>query len=151
VFALRDYTSADFEEIWILDQICFNRGIAYTRSELRGFLLSPSAVTIVAEREGRIVGFILADRNKSRGHVITIDVHPDHRRLGLATILMHTIEQRLRECGVTEVRLEVAVDNAPALAFYKRHGYGVLRSIPRYYNNSVDALLMRKTMESNSI
>ena len=42
------------------------------------------------------------------------------------------------------VRLETAVDNSSALSFYKRHGYDVLRAIPHYYSNGVDALVLEK-------
>ncbi len=42
--------------------------------------------------------------------------------------------------------LETAVDNLAALAFYKRHGYSVVRTWPRYYSNGVDALVMKKEL-----
>jgi ribosomal-protein-alanine N-acetyltransferase len=149
VFLVREYIPDDFEEIWILDQICFVRGIAYTRPELRHFLLASSAVTLVAESNQRIIGFILVDAHKNRGHVITIDVHPEHRRSGLGTQLMKEIERRLTKSGVTELRLEVAVDNSSAIAFYKRHGFSVVRTVPRYYNDSIDALVMRKLLKGS--
>jgi ribosomal protein S18 acetylase RimI-like enzyme len=44
------------------------------------------------------------------------------------------------------VALETAVDNISALSFYKRHGYNVLRTWPRYYSNGVDALVMKKDL-----
>jgi [ribosomal protein S18]-alanine N-acetyltransferase len=147
VFQLRDYTPEDFEEIWILDQICFARGIAYTRPELRHFLLEPSAITIVASADGRIAGFVLVDIDRKGGHIITIDVHPDYRRTGLGSKLMQEAEGRLGASGVSEVRLEVAVDNSTAIAFYKRRGYFVMKSILRYYNDSIDALLMHKRLD----
>jgi ribosomal protein S18 acetylase RimI-like enzyme len=36
------------------------------------------------------------------------------------------------------------VDNAVALAFYKRHQYSVVKTIPRYYSNGVDAFVLEK-------
>jgi ribosomal protein S18 acetylase RimI-like enzyme len=48
----------------------------------------------------------------------------------------------------SDVRLETAVDNLSALAFYKRHGYSVMDTIPRYYSNGVDALLLDKNLLS---
>jgi ribosomal protein S18 acetylase RimI-like enzyme len=44
------------------------------------------------------------------------------------------------------VFLETAVDNLAALTFYKRHGYSVLRTLPRYYQGSVDGLRMEKRL-----
>jgi [ribosomal protein S18]-alanine N-acetyltransferase len=144
VFKLRAYDRGDFEEIWRLDQICFAHGIAYTRPELRHFLLAQTAVTIVAEKERQIAGFLIADVEKHHGHIITIDIHPDHRRAGLGTQLMRAAEARMVKLGVRQIALEVAVDNMPAIAFYKRHGFTVLKTIPRYYHGELDALLMGK-------
>jgi ribosomal-protein-alanine N-acetyltransferase len=48
------------------------------------------------------------------------------------------------------VRLETAVDNASALAFYKRHKYDLVRTIPRYYPGGVDAFVLRKDLLSPS-
>ena len=46
--------------------------------------------------------------------------------------------------------LETAVDNLAALSFYKRHGYNVIRTWPRYYSNGVDALVMKKELSRMS-
>ena len=47
--------------------------------------------------------------------------------------------------------LETAVDNVPALSFYKRHGYNVIRTWPRYYSNGVDALVLKKELEGRCV
>src|SRR3954447_6603948 len=103
--------------------------------------------TIVGERDGKIEGFIVVQCDlKQAGHVITIDVHADARRSGLGTLLMDAAENRLNSDGCRSVLLEVAVDNMPAITFYKRRGYSVLKTIPRYYMNSIDALMLGKKL-----
>lgn len=94
---------------------------------------------------GRIVGFIVAYRGPV-GHIITIDIAAEARRSGVGTLLLQAAEERLREAGSQAVGLETAVDNAAALSFYKRHGYSVVRTWPRYYANGVDALMMQKKL-----
>ena len=47
------------------------------------------------------------------------------------------------------VELETAVDNVSALSFYKRHGYSVIGTFPRYYSNGVDALILRKDTQQD--
>jgi ribosomal-protein-alanine N-acetyltransferase len=59
---------------------------------------------------------------------------------------MNAAEERLRAAGSTAVGLETSVDNLSALSFYKRHGYNVIRTRPRYYSNGVDALVMKKDL-----
>jgi len=78
-------------------------------------------------------------------------VHPDRRRFrqrrsGAGSLLLQAAENRLRQAGSRAVGLETAVDNLPALSFYKRHGYNLIRTWPRYYSNGVDALVLRKEL-----
>jgi len=96
--------------------------------------------------QDEIQGFIVAHCGLS-GHVITIDVRPGARSSGVGSQLLTATEQRLRAEGCGAVGLETAVDNLSALAFYKRHGYSVMRTWPRYYSNGVDALVLRKDLE----
>ena len=143
-YQLRDFQPEDLETIWKLDQICFTRGIAYSKPELAHYIKQPRAFTIVAEAEA-ICGFIVIEQDpKQTGRIITIDVHPDARRAGLGTLLMNAAEARLRELKSQRIILEVAVDNLSALTFYKKHGYAVVKTIPRYYMGSLDALRMEK-------
>jgi ribosomal protein S18 acetylase RimI-like enzyme len=60
--------------------------------------------------------------------------------------LLEEAERHLRAAGCKAVVLETAVNNASALMFYKRHRYFVEKTVPRYYNDTVDALQMRKDL-----
>ena len=82
------------------------------------------------------------------GHIITIDVRPSARRHHIGSALLDAAENRFRTANCRAVRLETAVDNASALSFYKRHGYDVIKVIPHYYSNGVDALLLEKNLLS---
>jgi ribosomal-protein-alanine N-acetyltransferase len=65
----------------------------------------------------------------------------------VGTALLEAAEERLREAGSRHIFLETAVNNAPAIAFYKRHGYELIKTIPRYYKNDLDALLLGKRLK----
>jgi [ribosomal protein S18]-alanine N-acetyltransferase len=145
--AIRDYRPSDFEALWKIDQLCFARGISYTRRELGFYIGRKVSLTLVAERGEQIVGFVVVEHDRhGQGHVITIDVLPDERRSGLGSRLMAAAEDRLRSLGCSTVILETAVDNAAAIAFYKRHGYSVIHVLPRYYLDSIDALVLAKEL-----
>ena len=68
------------------------------------------------------------------------------RRAGVGSLLLRAAEDRLRCAQCPSVGLETAVDNVSALAFYKRHGYSVIETLPRYYSNGVDALVLEKNL-----
>jgi ribosomal-protein-alanine N-acetyltransferase len=144
-FAIRDFKTDDFETLWHIDQECFAPGIAYSRVELKAYIRHRGAITLVAIDGDRIGGFIVAHPGAT-AHVITIDVVAAARRSGVGSLLLRTVEDSLRAAGSLAVGLETAVDNVSALSFYKRHGYHVIRTWPRYYSNGVDALVLRKTL-----
>jgi [ribosomal protein S18]-alanine N-acetyltransferase len=143
---LRDYEVADFDRLLALDRQCFVPGIAYDEAELSKFIHRRGAFTVVAEDAEGIGGFLVAHMNRTYGWIITIDIAPRARRAGLGARLMQEAETRLRDAGALGVVLEVAVDNAAALAFYKRLGYEITRTLPRYYLDSVDAFQMAKQL-----
>jgi len=106
--------------------------------------------TLVASgAEGEIEGFIVAYAGKP-GHIITIDVVATARRSGVGSQLLCAAEERLRASGSGAIALETAVDNVSALSFYKRHGYNVVKTLPHYYSNGVDALVLTKELKGQS-
>ncbi len=146
---LRDYRPDDFHALCEIDRICFPPGIAYPPQDLSYWLRQGGAFAIVAEDETarRVGGFVLA-RNLpgDRGHIVTIDLLPEYRRAGVATDLMERAHQRLKERGATSVQLETSVENAPAIAFYRKLGYRAVERISRYYLGRIDAWLMSKEL-----
>ncbi len=146
---IREATSADFRTLWQIDQECFTAGISYSQAELRHYMKRRGAFTLVKEDGRSIAGFLVAESSRrGAGHIITIDVLPRARRAGIGSELLRAGEQRLLDSGCDAVLLETAVDNQAAIRFYKRHGYSVLKTIPRYYMGSLDALLMGKRLEA---
>ena len=150
-FIIRDFKPGDFDTLWQMDQLCFPLGIAYSRPELKAYMRHRGAFTLIAadSENGTVGGFIVAHGGPT-GHIITIDVFPSARRAGVGSLLLETAEQKLRQTGCRAVGLETAVDNVAALAFYKRHGYSVIRTWPHYYSNGVDALVLKKRLVRES-
>ncbi len=145
-FRLRDFATGDFETLFEIDQACYEPAIAYSRGELRRYLRSPGADCIVAESAGAVIGFCLTARQRDRGHVITIDVLEPCRRQGAGSALLAETERHLAAAGVRRVSLETATNNAPAIAFWERHGYRILGVRKGYYPGGRDAYAMAKLL-----
>ena len=172
-FAIRDYHPADFDTLWRIDQDCFPPGISYSRTELRVYMRRRGSFTLIAAEAAQaaaavvpevgskknsapiapansaIAGFIVAEADRGFGHIITIDVIASARRSGVGSLLLRAAEDRLSAAHCLSVELETAVDNVSALSFYKRHGYSVVKTFPRYYSNGVDALVLEKNLEAH--
>jgi ribosomal-protein-alanine N-acetyltransferase len=159
---IRDALRQDFDGLWRLDQACFLPGISYSRLELAVYMRKPGAFTLIAERPAtpktrsfgggptELLGFLVAHALADQtGHIITLDVAAAARRTGVGSQLMTAAEERLRAAACQSVHLEAAVDNLAAIAFYQRHGYSILHTVPHYYSNGVDALVLTKELLSS--
>jgi [ribosomal protein S18]-alanine N-acetyltransferase len=143
---LRSYEPHDFAALHKLDQSCFPAGISYSKTTLRYFLTLASSDCVVAEEGGRIVGFIVSEENPPLAHIITLDVDAKHRRHGIGTAVLETLESNLATRGVRSILLETATDNEAAVAFWKRHGYRIEATLKGYYLGRTDAYEMRKIL-----
>ena len=146
-FRIRKFQKTDFETLWQLDQACFDPQMAYSRPELAFYMRRPGAFTLVAEGErNSVLGFIVAEARRRSGHIITIDVVAEARRLGVGSALLKSAEEQLMEAGTLAVALETAVNNESAIQFYKDKGYFVEKTVPGYYSGQLDALVMVKEL-----
>lgn len=103
-------------------------------------LLEQKTVTALGHQNGFILLQILPDGVE----ILTLAVHPDMRRCGLARQLMAHMMTALRPA---QIWLEVAADNYPAQALYSGFGFIEYGRRSKYYkragNFPVDAVLMR--------
>ena len=98
-----------------------SRAMVRTRTRLEA--RSSSLARFVAEREGRVVGMIRAQRVGDAVNLDSLWVHPEQRRGGLASALIDAATDWGARLGATAVSLDVARDNDPALALYAKLGY----------------------------
>lgn len=144
---IRPFCPSDLDTLYMIDQTCFPRGIAYSHEELSGFIEQKGSKAWVAEAEKEIVGFIVAGREGRKiGHVITIDVMGRWRRRGIGSALMDTAEEWARGAGIEFFYLETAEENLLAQRFYEARGYQKVEQLPNYYGKGLSAWLMMKRL-----
>lgn len=82
--------------------------------------------------------------------LLTIATHPDHQRHGLARACMADWQETAHARGATRAFLEVAADNAAAIALYHICGFETDGIRPGYYRRhgqpAVDARLMARAL-----
>ncbi|MBI4304077.1 MAG: GNAT family N-acetyltransferase [Chloroflexi bacterium] len=89
---------------------------------------------LVAEREGKIVGFILGTTIekegtawKKYGYLSWIGVDEAFQRTNLGVRLYRRLEERFREEGVRMVIVDTEAENEKAIAFFNTLGFSMAR------------------------
>lgn len=92
-------------------------------------------------------GFILCRMAADETEILTLAVAPRARRAGLGLRLVQAAMRRAAQAGAANAFLEVAVDNAAAVALYAKAGFGKAGLRRGYYARPpgppVDALVLR--------
>lgn len=96
------------------------------------------------------VGFVLARLAAGEGEILTIAVARSHRRQGLGWRLMDAVLRELHGQRAEALFLEVDETNLPAIALYRRLGFGEVGRRANYYQSSGQgpsgALVMRRDL-----
>jgi ribosomal protein S18 acetylase RimI-like enzyme len=90
---------------------------------LAQLLATDPQALLIAELDGVLVGSLIAAWDGWRGSFYRLAVSPEHRRQGLATMLLRAGERRLRERGAVRLTAIVADDEAGAMGFWRAGGY----------------------------
>ena len=140
----------DLDVLNRIEKACFTSE-AYAREQLAYLLRSPKAISLVAKEDNETVGFIIGMKENygktAVGHIVTIDVLPEHRRAGVGLQLLDTLEKEFIEQGVKTIYLEVRIDNQAARRLYAKKGYMKLEPLENYYSKGRHGLRMRKEIK----
>jgi len=128
---------------------CFRNGENYTKQTFKYLLAQPQSLAFAAGTStGDMAGFVLVMNNPNgAAHITTVGVAPEHRRRGIARMLIQHVDRSLRSKGVSTVVLEVRISNLAAQNLYTSNGYYVAQRMTSYYSNGEDGYLMMKSLD----
>lgn len=138
---IREMTERDMDHVFNIEAGIFPDPFDARRLDImrRWF---PSAC-LVAEKNGKIVGYILATlRSPTLGHILSVAVIEEERGKGIGSALIRKSMEIMKSRGASAVRLEVRTDNMKAIKLYKKMGYKIDQLIPDYYSDGSDAYVM---------
>jgi len=102
---------------------------------------------LTAKVGGRIAGYISTCVEKREAEIVSLAVHPDYRRRGVADALMRRTLDALRKAGVRRVSLMVRTGNTAGEQLYRAHGFRRVRLERRYYEDGGDGFLMVRAIQ----
>jgi [ribosomal protein S18]-alanine N-acetyltransferase len=134
-------TTADIENVIAIERASFQ--FPWSTRFFLDELKVDCARSILAEMEGRIVGYVLFWFLTEEVDIHNIAVHPDFRRQGIGRLLLEQVVAAARCQDRLRVTLDVRFSNAPAQNLYRSFGFitqGVRKGY--YSDNGEDALVM---------
>ncbi len=153
MIAVRHAAFGDLDAVIALERAAFGAS-AWSRQVLenefaevgtsREFLVAFDVVSdgIPTTMVGHAVGRYVAET----ADVNRVAVLPARRRQGVASLLLAALIGEADRRGCDHVLLEVAADNAGAIALYTGHGFETIHRRPRYYDGVVDAVVMQRRL-----
>lgn len=141
---IRALRPSDMKSLLELDRECFSSPFRYSKSVFKEFLSKKGVMSLVAEDNGQIEGFIIFKKTSAIGHIITIDVKKCYRRTGIGFRLLEEAHNRIAGLGGKQVGIEVWQGNLGGIDFFTGNGYEYVGTIRNYYAKGKNALVMRK-------
>jgi len=94
-------------------------------------------VVLIAESEGKPVGFIhlsMLEEYECLGLIKGLGVFPEYRRKGIGkTLLIKGLNELYFESGAVFIVLWVEKGNTPAVMFYKKNGFEIIKAVEHTY------------------
>ena len=138
---IRRMTMADVDGVAAVEAATFPT--PWSRDAFASEMNNVAARYLVAEKDGRIIGFAGAWIILDESHITNIAVYKEERGQGIGRKLTEGLMQYLSNLGAAYATLEVRKSNEVAQNLYKSLGFIKLGVRKRYYeDNGEDALIM---------
>ena len=145
-FAVVPMTEAHVAQVAALEQVCFSD--PWSENSVRSELENPLSTWLIALEGETVLGYVGSQTVLDEADIMNVAVAPDHRRQGIARLLLERLEEALRARNVHSLTLEVRASNEPAKVLYASLGYVQVGRRPNYYfKPREDALILRKEWE----
>ena len=152
---IRLLTADDAAAMHVLHAASFPPAEAWSAWAFQDTFALKTTIGAAAERDGQLAGMVIAQKVPPEADILTMCVHPDQRRRGLATELLNGLCGLLGPYGIARLSLDVAADNDPALTFYGRMGFLEDGRRTNYYQRQegmqMDAILMSRPIAGHSV
>jgi ribosomal-protein-alanine N-acetyltransferase len=152
----RLYQPGDFAQLYAVEEQCFLPPLRFSRQFMRQTIQSSASATWIAEEQTEMAGFAIVEWSRQRGAIIayiqTLEVHPNHRRSGIATELLRRLEASAEAAGAEHIWLHVDAENAAAIHLYRTNGYQFQGRQEHYYlrNRAAEIYVKALTPHSSS-
>src|SRR2546427_1634685 len=134
----------DLDQIIAIEKASFPD--PYPRIVFAWFKLRVGEGFIVARKDGRVVGYLISEVRRGRGHIASMAVSTSCRRMGIGEAMARkSIEQLAGR--VKQVYLEVRPSNEAAILLYHKLSFKETGKVRKeYYPDGEDAIEMARAV-----
>ena len=148
----RLYIPKDFAALYAIEELCFQPEFRFSRKYMQQIVNHSNSVTWIAEEDGRMGGFAIAEFARKAGGTIgyiqTIEVAPERRKQGIGPGTLAPRRRLRRAASAQAMWLHVHAENDPAIRLYETNGYLREGGEEDYYAPGHAALVYVKALES---
>ena len=145
---LRRVCREDLPQIAAIERTCFS---APWDENILAVQLGAGYVFLAAAEQKQILGYVGMQYVLDEGYISNVAVSPEHRRRGIAGLLLTRLHGIAEELGLAFVSLEVRASNEPAIALYEKYGYTQTGRRKNYYvRPREDALIMTRCRKNEA-
>ncbi len=129
--AIRKMAASDLEQIVAIDiKVLGKPRPAFWESKIEMVGRRPEVAALVAELDGKVIGFIIGGASRweygvpeNVGWIDTIGIDPEYQRAGVAKLLFAELASRLKKAGITSMHTFVKRRDWKLLKFFDSMGF----------------------------
>ena len=146
---VRKFEPNDLKRVYEIESMSFNQSYGIKMFQQ---LYEMGVGFLVAEEDGYVIGYVLFwIKYENYGHIISIAVDKNYRRLKAGTKLLLRAISVLSLLTLDTIYLEVNENNTGAVEFYKTFNFKIDRVVPGYYEDGAGAILMYLHLNAGKI
>lgn len=131
----------DMQDILQIEQAGFE--FPWSEEDFVRCLRQRNCIGMVAERDDRVLGFMVYELHRNRLNILNFAVHSQHRRCGVGSQMVQKLLNKLAHQKRTRILLQVRETNLPAQLFFRNTGFRAISVMRDYYEDTTeDAYLM---------
>lgn len=136
----------DFPEVLEIESSCFE--FPWREEDFIRCLRQRNCIGMVAEYEGRVVGFMIYEVPKNRIHLLNIATAPEFQRKGVASQMIRKLIGKLANQRRNRIVMEVRETNLAALVFFRSLGFRAVVVLRNFYEDmNEDAYVLQYRLD----
>ena len=146
---VRKFVPKDLKRVFEIENMSFDQSYGINMFQQ---LYEMGIGFLVAEKDDYVIGYVMFwIKYENQGHIISIAVDKNYRRMGAGTELLLKAIGILSLLRIDAIYLEVREKNVEAVKFYEKFNFVKDRVVPGYYENGEGAIVMYLPLDRGKV